>query len=320
MAKAARWAYELQKLCAAVADEQTMLESNAYAAYMLACLLLEKGRWAQAQKHFTSAQNMYSDLAQVETSKEVIEMFAAMSEELTPSILYCKYNARKAGDEGDEDDDALQHLLQGSLDTPALDMLKAKLKNDADSSNSAEARQLTELSWRGATLPLENVKLRMAVFTAQTELKGVDGEKGTDKKMDRFGKAMVAYDDGLTILGRDLTDLRGSSGADTTKKAQMEQLEVYLNFLKITVNVTQNLVLADSLKRGLTIAGVRQEADVETSVKATRPDELVGYSPPIPPGPHPPHAAKPSCLSTQIRLSLDSAPEGKATSAGSSTS
>ena len=263
LAKAARWAYELQKLCIEVADERTQLEAQAYSSFMLGSLLLEKSRWKQAEDRFSKAQNYYSDLSRLESDEELKAMFNNMADELTPSIRYCKYNAKKSGggDDGDGDDAALKDLLDGSLDTlntPALDMLKSKLKDTEDKSRAAEAKTLTKVSWRGASLPLQNAKLRISIITARNELKEVAAETGLDKKMDRFGKALVAYEDGLTVIGRDLTDLRGEDGR-ASEKAELEQLEVYLEYLKVQANLDRNLVLADSYRKRLAIAGIRQE-------------------------------------------------------------
>jgi len=243
-------------------------------------VLLEQEKWKSGQKAFVKAQTVYSELARRDVGDaDYQRMFSTMSDELTPSIMYCRYNARKHGgddDGGSEDDSALKELLKGGLETPALEMLKSKLGGVADGTRAAEAQALTQVTFRGAPLPVTNDKLRMAIVTARTELKEVSGDKGLDKKMDRFGRVSVAYDDAVTIVSRELQQIRSDSGSEG-QISQLQQMEIYLNFCKEQAEVDRNLVLAESYRRRLAINGVRQEpADSEDSGKTTKPDELVG--------------------------------------------
>lgn len=279
MSKAASSAYELQKLCNARADPRTRLEAEAYAAYMLGNVLLEREKWTSGQKAFVRAQTAYSELARQETGDmEYQRMYSNMSDELTPSIMYCRYNARKHGAGGDDegDDAALKQLLESGQENPALELLKSKLEGVTEGARAAEAQALKHVPFRGAQLPVSNDKLRMAIITARDELKEVSKEKGLDKKMDRFGRVSVAYDDAVTIVSRELQKLR-SDGGDADGVSNLQQMEVYLNFCREQAEVDRNLVLAESYRRRLAINGARQEpGESEEGGKTTKPDELVG--------------------------------------------
>jgi signal recognition particle subunit SRP68 len=281
MNKAARCAYELLKLCKERADERTQLEAEAYAAFMFGNVLLEKERWKQAQMSFVKARNAYSELARLVPSSEdkaadTQKMFASMSDELTPSIMYCQYNAKKHGGGAmDADDAALKELLEGGADTPAMELLKSKLSGSVEDTRAAEAKSLTQVGFRGTQLKISDEKLSMAIITAREELKEVAGEKGLDKKMDRFGRVSVAYDDAMTIVSRELQAKRGD-GAAPDVVAELQSMEIYLNFCKEQAEVDRNLVLAESYRRRLAINGERQEpGSAEDSGKTTKPDELV---------------------------------------------
>ena len=278
MSKAAKSAYQLQKLCAVRADAQTQLEAEAYAAYMLGNLLLEKEKWKAGQTAFKRAQMVYSELGRRDIQDpDYQRMYSNMSDEITPSIMFCRYNARKHGGDADEEDDAaLKEILDAGLETPALDMLKGKLEGVAQGTRAAQAQALKSVQFRGASLSVTNDKLRMAIITARDEFKEVEAEKGLDKKMDRFGRVSVAYDDAVTIVSRDLQELR-SDGGDEDSIAKLQQIEIYLNVRKEQAEVDRNLVLAESYRRRLAINGVRQEpGDSEEGGKTTKPDELVG--------------------------------------------
>lgn len=279
--KAAKCAYQLLQLCKERADERTQLEAEAYAAYMFGNMLLEKERWKQAQLSFVKAQTAYSELARLAPSggdkaADSQKVFAAMSDELTPSIMYCQYNAKKhGGGKMDADDSALKELLEGGVDTPALELLKSMTGTGVEDKRAAEAKALTSVDFRGAKLKIADQKLGMAIITAREELKEVAGEKGLDKKMDRFGRVSVAYDDAMTIVGRELQVKRGD-GASADVVGELQNMEIYLNFCKEQAEVERNLVLAESYRRRLAINGERQEpGGAEDSGKTTKPDELV---------------------------------------------
>merc|ERR1711969_415913 len=116
---------------------------------MFGNVLLEKERWKQAQAAFTKAQNRYSEMARLapmsgEQDGGAQRLYANMSDELTPSIMYCQYNAKKhGGGDMDEDDTALQELLDGSVETPALELLKSQLSGEAKS----DSQSLTQVEF-----------------------------------------------------------------------------------------------------------------------------------------------------------------------------
>ena len=275
--KASKYAYELFQLCKERADERSQLEAEAYAAFMFGNVLLEKERWKQAQAAFTKAQNRYSEMARLapmsdEKDGGAQRLYANMSDELTPSIMYCQYNAKKhGGGDMDEDDTALQELLDGSVETPALELLKSQLSGEAKS----DSQSLTQVEFRGAKLNVTNPKLGTAIVTAREELKKVGSEKGLDKKMDRFGRVSVAYNDAVTVVSRDLQEKRGDGGQEE-QVAELQNMEIYVNICAEEAEIERNLVLAESYRRRLAINGERQEpGGAEEGGKTTKPDELV---------------------------------------------
>jgi signal recognition particle subunit SRP68 len=56
LVKATRWTGQLQQLAAATAQPRTMLEADAYHAFMTGNVALDKENWADALKHFVHAQ------------------------------------------------------------------------------------------------------------------------------------------------------------------------------------------------------------------------------------------------------------------------
>lgn len=54
--QASSWSGELQRLAGAAADPRTVLEADAYHAFMCGSVSLDREHWAEALQHFVHAQ------------------------------------------------------------------------------------------------------------------------------------------------------------------------------------------------------------------------------------------------------------------------
>jgi signal recognition particle subunit SRP68 len=83
LAKAAKWAAQLETLCAATGDERTALEASAYASWMGGNVLLEKEEWASALERLATAHRICSQLGEVGDLADQ-DRFSARAAEIEP--------------------------------------------------------------------------------------------------------------------------------------------------------------------------------------------------------------------------------------------
>ena len=88
LGKAWAWARALNDLCAAVGDDLTVLQSEAYAAWMEGNYALEKDDLHAALPAFSKAKQIYEELAEVSTQEQK-EILAKKLENIDLVILYC---------------------------------------------------------------------------------------------------------------------------------------------------------------------------------------------------------------------------------------
>ncbi|CAM9643321.1 unnamed protein product, partial [Phaeothamnion confervicola] len=104
LAKAAKWATQLENLCAATGDERTAVEGRAYAAWMRGSHALEREEWAAALEAFSAAHGVCAQLGSVGAAEDQ-DLFTLRAEEIEPNMRYCAYNLELASG-GDNSGDA----------------------------------------------------------------------------------------------------------------------------------------------------------------------------------------------------------------------
>lgn len=175
LAKAARWASELQALCAERGDHRTLLEAEAYAAWMTANHMIERESWAPALRGIFRARTIYVELSRVTLFPEQ-QLYREMVEEIEPIQRYCRYQlqtqggadeAEAAGGEGAEDEMSITELLKDDSSSLASSMLRSKLEPIFAQMQSKQAQSLDQISFRQQALPLTNEKLRVSILRSQ---------------------------------------------------------------------------------------------------------------------------------------------------------
>ena len=179
--KAVKHATALCALATERCDGVSALEAEAYAASMRGALNLELESWEPALSAFSTAKQIYEQLAQTAPRRQR-DQFISRAEELAPNERYCRYNlARRqggksaiaagrggaAGGAGDE----LHAEISSKIAAALAEGRRAEGgEGGSGSSSGGGGVAPSSLYWRKTTLPLrsERIKGALAAATAKS--------------------------------------------------------------------------------------------------------------------------------------------------------
>lgn len=231
--RASAHAAHLAQLCKQVADENTVLEAEAYSRGMAAALALEDEKWALALAAYQTVHDVYTGMAGVRAGTSGAGLFEARLEEVTQAIRFCKYNLQRSHGGGEE-------LLEGI--TGADDALAEKIERALGEARKKAAVKFGEVTWCGIAVPLRAEKVREAVLMAEEEGRVFQGNNVED-----FDKLFMAYHDAVKVVSDELAEFR-KSGAAEDRISELEQLVAYVTFARLQHTVRRNLLLVESFK------------------------------------------------------------------------
>lgn len=231
--RASAHAAHLAQLCKQVADENTVLEAEAYSRGMAAALALEDEKWALALASYQTVHDVYTGMAGVRAGTSGAGLFESRLEEVTQAIRFCKYNLQRSQG-GDHE------LLQGIKG--ADDALAEKIDRALGEARKKAAIKFGEVTWCGIAVPLRAEKVREAVLKAEDEGRAFQGTKVED-----FDKLFMAYHDAVKVVSDELAEFR-KSGAAEDRIRELELLVAYVTFARLQHTVQRNLLLVESFK------------------------------------------------------------------------
>eukprot|EP01102_Stenamoeba_stenopodia_P007895 TRINITY_DN222_c0_g3_i1.p1 TRINITY_DN222_c0_g3~~TRINITY_DN222_c0_g3_i1.p1 ORF type:complete len:674 (+),score=227.47 TRINITY_DN222_c0_g3_i1:191-2023(+) len=258
-------------LCTKRGCDRTALEAEAYYCWLSGTFALENEKWDYALQQLSRSRKIYEEIGKVGDADNR-EICKHKLEELDPSIKYCLYNlGSKSGSSESKQHDLIDFKSKG----PGADLLNAKLEAVLAEARKKQATTLTEISWRGKVIPLKSEKLRVVFLSAQDALYELEREENVEVKIDLYDKLFICYSDAQRII---LEELRADQSQQKSTKAEthlsnLQALQLYVSYLKLTKTIERNLLLVDSLQKRL--KGREEVTPGEGHVKSSRPDELV---------------------------------------------
>ncbi|KAG8519383.1 Signal recognition particle subunit SRP68 [Galemys pyrenaicus] len=154
--KAVQHAEELERLCeSSRVDARTKLEAqaSAYTAYLAGMLRFEHQEWKAAIEAFNKCKTIYEKLASAFTEEQAV-LYNQRVEEISPNIRYCAYNI------GDQS--AINELMQMRLRSGGTEgLLAEKLEALITQTRAKQAATMSEVQWRGRTVPVKIDKVRI---------------------------------------------------------------------------------------------------------------------------------------------------------------
>lgn len=255
--KAARVTTELEMLCESPrCDARTKLEAQAYAAWMHGLLQFEGKDWASAMEFFHKAQMIYEKLASALNEDEKM-LYQQRVDEITPNVRYCAYNI------GDES--AIQDLKKMRRNI-GQDVLAENLDMLISQTMEKQAATLSEVTWRGRTIPVKHEKVRVFLLNVQESEEEVQRATDSASKISVYESLLMECKDVSQLLRDELhADPARTRQQGDGQISSLQHLYSYVTYIRLTKTVERNLLLVDSLRRHLNQEGK----------KGSKPQDLI---------------------------------------------
>jgi len=266
--KAVKHAAELAVFGDALGDARTKLETQAYHAWMNGTLSFELEHWENALQSFDRAKTIYNRLGEA-FSEETKTVYVQKVDEIEPSIRYCAYNI---GEETSIEDLLTMRMAAGGMG--GEDLLTAKLDALISQTRQKQAATLSEVTFRGRTIPVKSEKVRVFLLAHQEAESSLSSSEITDQQailekiIDEVKDALIALQDEMKVDPNYRPAPKGAKAGEPGKVPHAQFLHTYLSFIKREAIISRNLNIIETLLPNLGI-----EADGKT--KVTKPQDLV---------------------------------------------
>ncbi|XP_004394369.1 PREDICTED: signal recognition particle subunit SRP68 isoform X2 [Odobenus rosmarus divergens] len=264
--KAVKHAEELERLCESNrVDAKTKLEAQAYTAYLSGMLRFEHQGWKAAIEAFNKCKTIYEKLASAFTEEQAV-LYNQRVEEISPNIRYCAYNI------GDQS--AISELMQMRLRSGGTEgLLAEKLEALITQTRAKQAATMSEVEWRGRTVPVKIDKVRIFLLGLADNEAAIAQAESEETKERLFESMLSECRDAIQAVREELKPdqkqrdytLEGESG----KVSNLQYLHSYLTYIKLSTAVRRNENMAKGLQKAL------QQQPEDDSKRSPRPQDLI---------------------------------------------
>ncbi|XP_076027255.1 signal recognition particle subunit SRP68 [Genypterus blacodes] len=263
--KAAKHSEKLEKLCESPrVDAKTKLEAQAYTAYLTGMVEFELQEWKGAMEAFNKCKTIYEKLASAFT-EELAVLYRQRVEEISPNLRYCAYNI------GDQN--AINDLMQMRLTGGGGGMMAEKLESLITQARTKQAATMSEVEWRGRTVPVKSDKARIFLLGLADNEAAIAQAGNEETKEHLYETLLAECRDTIQAVREELKNEakqreRGSEG-DGGKVSNMLFLHSYLTYIKLCTVVKRNESMAHTLQAKL------KETQADENKRGPRPQDLI---------------------------------------------
>uniref|UniRef100_A0A672L648 Signal recognition particle subunit SRP68 n=1 Tax=Sinocyclocheilus grahami TaxID=75366 RepID=A0A672L648_SINGR len=265
--KAAKHGEQLEKLCESHrVDAKTKLEAQAYTAYLNGMVQFELQEWKSAMEAFNKCKTIYEKLASAFTEEQAV-LYHQRVEEISPNIRYCAYNI------GDQN--AINDLMQMRLSAGGGGgMMAEKLEALITQTRAKQAAVMSEVEWRGRTVPVKIDKARIFLLGLADNEAAIIQADNEETKERLYESLLAECRDTIQAVREELrTDVkqreRAAEGADSGKVSNLQYLHSYLTYIKLWTVVRRNESMAHALQAKL------KEPQTDENKRGPRPQDLI---------------------------------------------
>jgi signal recognition particle subunit SRP68 len=211
---------------------------------MKGALLFEMQDWTSAIEQYRKAQTIYEKLASALTEDDRV-IYRQRVDDITPNIRYCSYNI------GDES--AINDLKQLRFTATGEDQLSSNLDALILQTREKQASTLSEVSWRGRTVPVRHEKVRVFLLNANERSAEVGKASDDEQKMQVYDTLLMEARDALQVLREELKadPVFKAKGAVDGQVNSLNFLHSYVTYLRQMMTVERNILLLDEMKQNL---------------------------------------------------------------------
>uniref|UniRef100_A0A4W5RLU4 Signal recognition particle subunit SRP68 n=1 Tax=Hucho hucho TaxID=62062 RepID=A0A4W5RLU4_9TELE len=263
--KAAKHGERLEKLCESPrVDAKTKLEAQAYTSYLSGMVRFELQEWKAAMEAFNKCKTIYEKLASAFT-EELAVLYHQRVEEISPNIRYCAYNI------GDQN--AMNELMQMRLSAGGGGgMMAEKLEALITQTRAKQAATMSEVEWRGRTVPVKIDKARIFLLGLGDNEAAIAQAANEETKERLYETLLAECRDTIQAVREELkTEAKQRERSDEAsgKVSNLQFLHSYLIYIKLWTVVKRNESMAHMLQAKL------KEPQTDENKRGTRPQDLI---------------------------------------------
>ncbi|XP_020787034.1 signal recognition particle subunit SRP68 isoform X1 [Boleophthalmus pectinirostris] len=245
--KAAKHSERLEKLCESPrVDAKTKLEAQAYTAYLSGMVEFELQEWKHAMEAFNKCKTIYEKLASAFT-EELAVLYRQRVDEISPNIRYCAYNI------GDQN--AINDLMQMRLTGGGGGMMAEKLEALITQARTKQAATMSEVEWRGRTVPVKIDKARIFLLGLADNEAAIAQASNEETKEHLYETLLAECRDTIQAVREELKTeaqkQRERGSEESGKVSNMQFLHSYLTYIKLCTLVKRNESMAHTLQAKL---------------------------------------------------------------------
>lgn len=256
LAKAVVWARELARLASETCDAVTVVEAEAYAAWMHGTWLSERKReWDVPLGKYHRAKRLLEELCRV-GDFALQKAARQLLEQVEPAMRFCAYQLERQGAPA-PGPDALCRLGDGET-TATLEQLQVRLAEVAAAAPAdagAGAVSSTSITWRGRSYPVQGDKVAAALIKVGEAQAAVDQSMDADvvdEQLKLHDALLSAYQDVLRIIQQELVVGAAADNEASDSQslaASLQELSVAVRGLLAAAAVQRYLVQAAALEQ-----------------------------------------------------------------------
>ncbi|KAK2919144.1 hypothetical protein Q8A73_003515 [Channa argus] len=263
--KAAKHSEKLEKLCESPrVDAKTKLEAQAYTAYLSGMVEFELQEWKRAMEAFNKCKTIYEKLASAFT-EELAVLYRQRVDEISPNIRYCAYNI--------DDPNAIKDLMQMRLTGGGGGMMAEKLESLITQARTKQAATMSEVEWRGRTVPVKIDKARIFLLGLADNEAAIAQAANEETKEHLYETLLVECRDTIQAVREELKNeakqRERSSDVDSGKVSNLQFLHSYLTYIKLCTLVKRNESMAHTLQAKL------KQPESDENKRGPHPQDLI---------------------------------------------
>ncbi|KAI1896734.1 hypothetical protein AGOR_G00097850 [Albula goreensis] len=264
--KAAKHGEHLERLCESPrVDAKTKLEAQAYTSYLTGMVQFELQQWKAAMEAFNKCKTIYEKLASAFTEEQAV-LYHQRVEEISPNIRYCAYNI------GDQN--AINDLMQMRLSAGGGGgMMAEKLETLITQTRAKQAATMSEVEWRGRTVPVKIDKARIFLLGLGDNEAAIAQADNEETKERLYETLLAECRDTIQAVREEIkADSKQRERAvdsDSGKVSNLQYLHSYLTYIKLCTVVKRNESMAHALHAKL------KEPQPDESKRGPRPQDLI---------------------------------------------
>ncbi|XP_048870744.1 signal recognition particle subunit SRP68 [Brienomyrus brachyistius] len=264
--KAAKHGEQLERLCESPrVDAKTKLEAQAYTAYLVGMVQFELQEWKPAMEAFNKCKTIYEKLASAFTEEQAV-LYHQRVEEISPNIRYCAYNI---GDHNAINDLKLMRLSAGG----GGGMIAEKLEALITQTRARQAATMSEVEWRGRTVPVKIDKARIFLLGLADNEAAITQAANEETKERLYETLLAECRDTIQAVREEIkaeAKLRErAADGEVGKVSNLQYLHSYLTYIKLLTVVKRNESMARVLQAKL------KEVQPDESKRSPRPQDLI---------------------------------------------